>query len=164
MIADDHRILRQSLKSFLEAKGLEVVSQASNAKEALALAGKIRPQIIFLDIEMPGGGGIATIRKIARLSPSSQVLMLSAHDDEQYVRDALTKAGAIGYLVKRDLIQDMDRAVRAAMIGKRYVSSSVACITRGSVKIACELHGIEVITRRTPNAATNRARSNYRRD
>jgi len=126
MLADDHQVLRDSLKLLLEHNGCEVVGEASSGEEALALAAKVRPQVLVLDLEMPGVGGLAVIHRIVKLSPAPQVLILSAYDDEEYVVEALTRAGAAGYLVKRDGAGELVNAVRAVNAGKRYLSPSVA--------------------------------------
>jgi DNA-binding NarL/FixJ family response regulator len=128
MLADDHQVLRDSLKLLLEHNGCEVVGEASSGEEALALAAKVRPQVLVLDLEMPGIGGLAVIHRIVKLSPAPQVLILSAYDDEEYVVEALTRDGAAGYLVKRDGAGELINAVRAVNAGKRYLSPSVAPI------------------------------------
>jgi two-component system, NarL family, response regulator NreC len=128
MLADDHRVLRDSLKLFLEKNGCEVVGEASTGEEALALAAKVRPQVLVMDLEMPGVGGLAITHRIVKLSPPPRVLILSAYSDEEYVIEALTDAGAAGYLLKSDGTNELIQAVRAVNAGKRYLSPSVAPI------------------------------------
>jgi DNA-binding NarL/FixJ family response regulator len=128
MLADDHRVLRDSLKLFLEKNGCEVVGEAGTGEEALALAAKARPHVILMDLEMPGVGGLAVTYRITKLSPAPRVLILSAYDDEDYVIEALTQAGAAGYLLKSDGLEELLNAVRAIKSGKRYLSPSVAPI------------------------------------
>jgi DNA-binding NarL/FixJ family response regulator len=134
MIADDHQVLRDSLKLFLEKNGCDVVGEAGTGEEALALATKVRPQVLIMDLEMPGVGGLAVTHRIAKLSPTPRVLILSAYSDEDYVIEALTRAGAAGYLLKSDGIDELLNAVRAINSGKRYLSPSVAPILLGRLQ------------------------------
>jgi DNA-binding NarL/FixJ family response regulator len=128
MLADDHRVLRDALKLLLEKNGCEVVGEASTGEEALAVAARVRPQVLLMDLEMPGMGGLAITHRIVKLSPAPHVLILSAYDDEDYVIEALTRAGAAGYLLKSDAADELINAVRAVNVGKRYLSPSVAPI------------------------------------
>jgi two-component system response regulator NreC len=134
MLADDHRILRDSLKLLLEQNGCEVVGEAASAEEALTLAARVRPQVVVMDLEMPGVGGLAITHRIVKLSPAPRVLILSAYDDEEYVIEALTRAGAAGYVLKRDGVDELLHAVRAINAGKRYLSPSVAPILLGRLQ------------------------------
>src|ERR1700756_2775948 len=93
ILADDHRVLRDSLKLLLEKNGCEVVGEAATGEEALALAARLRPQVLVMDLEMPGVGGLAITYRITKLWPAPHVLILSAYDDEDYVIEALTRAG-----------------------------------------------------------------------
>ncbi|MBV8359522.1 MAG: response regulator transcription factor, partial [Deltaproteobacteria bacterium] len=85
MLADDHQVLRDSLKLLLEQNGCEIVGEASTGEEALGIAAKVRPQVLVMDLEMPGIGGLAITHRIAKLSPAPYILILSAYDDEEYV-------------------------------------------------------------------------------
>ncbi len=134
MLADDHRVLRDSLKLLLEQNGCEVVGEASSGEEALGIAAKVRPQVLVMDLEMPGVGGLAITHRIVKLSPAPQVLILSAYDDEEYVIEALTRAGAAGYLLKSDGADELINGVRAVNAGKRYLSPSVAPILLGRLQ------------------------------
>jgi DNA-binding NarL/FixJ family response regulator len=128
MLADDHRVLIGSLKALLEHHGCEVVGEATTGEEALALAAKVHPQVIVMDLEMPGTGGLAAAHRMKQAAPAARVLILSAHDDESDVIEALNEAGVAGYLVKSDAPEELVSAVRAVASGKRYVSPSVAPI------------------------------------
>ncbi len=128
MLADDHRVLLGSLKMLLERHGCEVVGEATTGEAALALAAKVRPQVIVMDLEMPGTGGLAAAHRMKQAAPAAKVLILSAHEDESDVLEALNEAGAAGYLVKRDAPEELVSAVRAVADGKRYLSPSVAPI------------------------------------
>ena len=129
VLADDHRMLREPLRLLLERGGeCEVIGEAASGEEAVALAAKIHPHVIILDIGMPGMGGIAAAHRIAKVSPTSRVLMLSQYDDEEYVLETLTEAGAAGYLLKTDAPEELLNAVRAVHGGKSYLSPSIAPI------------------------------------
>ncbi len=134
MLADDHRVLRDSLKLLLEKNGCEIVGEASTAEEALVVAARVHPQVIVMDLEMPGTGGLAVTHRIVKISPAPQVLILTAYDDEEYVIEALTRAGAAGYLLKNDAAEELVAAVRAVSAGKRYLSPSIAPILLGRLK------------------------------
>jgi DNA-binding NarL/FixJ family response regulator len=149
MLADDHRVLRDSLRLFLEQNGCEVVGEASTGEEALALAARVRPQVLVMDLEMPGVGGLAITHRIVKLSPAPHVLILSAYDDEEYVIEALTRAGAAGYLLKSDGVAELINAVRAIIAGKRYLSPSVAPILLGRLQSSePSLPILDLLTRR----------------
>jgi DNA-binding NarL/FixJ family response regulator len=134
LLADDHRILRESLRMLLEKNGFEIVAEAASGEEALALTGRLRPQVVVMDLQMPGTGGLAAAYNIRKTSPTSKVLILSAYDDEEYVIEALTEAGAAGYLLKTDAPEELVSAVRMVNAGKRYLSPSIAPIVLGRVK------------------------------
>ena len=129
VLADDHRMFRDPLRLLLERGGeCEVVGEAASGEEAVALTAKLHPQVTILDIGMPGMGGIAAAHRIAKASPASKVLMLSQYDDEEYVLETLTEAGAAGYLLKTDAPEELLNAVRAVHAGKSYLSPSIAPI------------------------------------
>jgi len=134
MLADDHRVLMGSLRALLERHGCEIVGEAIDGEEALALAAKMRPQVIVMDLEMPGTGGLAAAHRMKRAAPAAKVLILSAHDDESDVLEALNEAGVAGYLVKRDAPEELISAVHAVASGKRYLSPSVAPILLSRLK------------------------------
>jgi two-component system, NarL family, response regulator NreC len=134
MLADDHRVLRESLKLLLEQNGCAVVGEASTAEEALAIAASVHPQVLVMDLEMPGIGGLAITHRIVKLKPAPHVLILSTYDDEEYVIEALTRAGAAGYVLKTDGAGELVNAVRTVNAGKRYLSPSVAPILLGRLQ------------------------------
>jgi two-component system, NarL family, response regulator NreC len=134
MLVDDHRVLRDSLRLLLEKNGCEVVAEAATGEEALAAAAKVHPQVIVMDLEMPGMGGLAVTHRLSKISPAPHVLILSHYNDEEYVIEALTEAGAAGYLLKSDAAEELVTAVRAVNVGKRYLSPSVAPILLGRLK------------------------------
>jgi DNA-binding NarL/FixJ family response regulator len=134
MLADDHRVLIGSLKALLERHGCEVVGEATTGEEALAVAARVRPQVIVMDLEMPGTGGLAAAHRMKQAAPAAKVLILSAHHDESDVLEALNEAGVAGYLIKSDAPEELVSAVRTVAGGKRYLSPSVAPILLSRLK------------------------------
>ncbi len=92
MLADDHRVLIGSLRALLERHGCEIAGEATTGEEALAVAARVRPQVIVMDLEMPGTGGLAAAHRMKQAAPAAKVLILSAHDDESDVLEALNEA------------------------------------------------------------------------
>ena len=133
MLADDHRILREALKMVLAAE-CDVVGEASSGEQAVALAAQLKPQIVVLDVGMPGIGGLAAAHRIGKDVAACKVLVLSQYDDEEYVIEALTEAGAAGYLVKTDAAAELVAAVRAVNSGRRYLSPSIAPIVLAQLR------------------------------
>jgi len=127
LLADDHRILREALRSVL-ATECEVVAEAADGEQAVALAARLKPQVVVMDIGMPGIGGLAAARRIAKEAPLSKVLMLSQYEDEEYVLEALGEAKAAGYVVKTDAAAELLSAVRAVHSGRQYLSPTIAPI------------------------------------
>ena len=125
LLADDHRLFREALRTVLERE-CDVVGEAASGEEAVALAARTRPDIVLLDVGMPGVGGLNAAHRLARESPNSKVVILSQHDDEEYVIEAMVDAGAAGYLVKTDAASELLSALRAVAAGRRYLSAMVA--------------------------------------
>jgi two-component system response regulator NreC len=125
LIADDHRLFREALRAVLERE-CEVIGEAASGEEAVALAARTRPDIVLLDVGMPGVGGLNAAYRLAKQAPSSKVVILSQHDDEEYVIEAMVEAGAAGYLVKTDAAAELLSALRAVAAGRRYLSAAVA--------------------------------------
>jgi two-component system response regulator NreC len=125
LIADDHRLFREALRAVLERE-CNVVGEAASGEEAVALAARTRPDIVLLDVGMPGVGGLNAAHRLAKEAPSSKVVILSQHDDEEYVIEAMVEAGAAGYLVKTDAAAELLSALRAVAAGRSYLSAAVA--------------------------------------
>jgi len=126
LLADDHRLVRAGFRSLLEKiRGVEVVAEANDGREALELIGKHRPQIAFIDVAMPSLGGLETVPRIQKEFPETKVIILSMHANEEYVVQAL-RAGASGYLIKDAAIAELELAIRAVSRGDTYLSSRVS--------------------------------------
>lgn len=126
LLADDHVLVRQGTRELLEREGdLEVVGEAGDGEEAVALAVDLRPDVVIMDIAMPKLSGIEATRRIKSAQPDSAVLILSAYDDDQYVF-ALLEAGAAGYLLKDVPAQELVEAIRAVHAGESILHPAIA--------------------------------------
>ncbi len=125
LIADDHGLMRAGLRSLLaQNDAYEVVGEASNGNEALASALRLRPEVVLMDVSMPGPGGIETTRNIRERLPDVKVVILTVHEDEALLREAV-RAGASGYVVKRAVESELFAAIAAALRGDVYVHPSM---------------------------------------
>lgn len=121
VIADDHGVLRAGLRALLNAEpDLEVIGEAGTGEKAVRLAVDLQPDVMLMDISMPGLDGIAATRQIASQAPQVRVLLLTVHEDEALLREAL-EAGASGYIVKRAVESELIDAIRATVAGDLYV-------------------------------------------
>lgn len=127
IIADDHRMVRDALRLVIDGE-CDVVGEAANGEQLLELATRTRPDVILLDVAMPGIGGLAAAHRLRRSAPAAKVLVLSQYDDEEYVLEAMVEAGAAGYVLKGDAAGDLLAAIRAVHKGQRYLSPSVASV------------------------------------
>ena len=121
VVVDDHAVVRSGLRLLLEVEGdLEVVGDAGNAREAVFEVRASKPDVILLDVTMPGESGIEALPKLLHEAPDAKVLVLSMEDDPSYVREAFA-AGARGYVLKEAADAEVVAAVREVADGKRYV-------------------------------------------
>lgn len=126
LLADDHALVRSGIRLVLESlSGLEVVGEAQGGHEALKLVESLRPDIALLDISMPGLNGIETARHMRKRFPSIRSVILSMHDGEAYVSQAL-RAGASGYLLKDATPAELELALTAVSRGETYLSTRVS--------------------------------------
>jgi DNA-binding NarL/FixJ family response regulator len=123
VIVEDHTIVREGLRPLLEGKGVEVVGEAGDGLEAVRLVKELAPQIVIMDVALPRLGGIEATRRIVKGNPDMKVIMLTIHDEPQYVFKSL-EAGAKGYLVKEAPLEELMTAIRAVMNGETYLSSN----------------------------------------
>jgi two-component system, NarL family, response regulator NreC len=121
VVVDDHAVVRTGLRLLLDGQeDVEVVGEAGNAKDAIFRARAMKPDVILLDVVMPGESGIDVLPKLKKESPETQVLVLSMQDDPSYVREAFA-AGASGYVLKEAVDEEVVAAVREVAGGGRYV-------------------------------------------
>jgi DNA-binding NarL/FixJ family response regulator len=126
LLADDHAVVRQGLRALLEAEGdIDVVGEAENGRQAVAQAKKTLPDVVVMDVAMPGMNGLEATRQIVRNIPSSKVLVLTSYGDDDYVNQLL-EAGATGYLVKQTAAADLLKAIREVHQGNTFFSPSIA--------------------------------------
>jgi two-component system response regulator NreC len=125
LLADDHAVLRSGLRLLLDAQpDLKVVGEANDGREALALAAEVQPDLILLDLNMPGLTGMEALPMLSKIAPSARILILTMHDDQGYLKQAL-RHGAAGYVLKRAADGELISAVRAVMRGEVYVHPSM---------------------------------------
>jgi DNA-binding NarL/FixJ family response regulator len=126
LLADDHTVVRQGLRALLVVEGdIEIVGEADTGRQAVAMAKKLMPDVVVMDIAMPLLNGLEATRQITTQLPASKVLILSSYRDDEYVQQ-LTEAGAAGYLVKQTAANDLLKAIREAHKGNAFFSPSIA--------------------------------------
>src|SRR5688572_19985988 len=126
LLADDHTLVRAGIRGLLAAlRDVEVVGETGDGHEALRLAEALRPDVVLLDIGMPGLNGLEVAARLTKLDPVIRVVILSMHAAEEYVLQAL-RAGAAGYLLKGSSVAELEVAIRAVMQGDPYLSPAVS--------------------------------------
>lgn len=126
VVADDHQIVRNGLRSmFLSSPEFELVGEASSGEEAIALTREMKPDVSILDISMPGLSGIEAARRIKQENPNARILMLTIHDDQEYVYQ-IVRADANGYILKNAGCAELFAAVKAVASGNRFFSPSIS--------------------------------------
>lgn len=134
VLADDHALVREGTAELLQrAGGITVVGQAADGQEALELVSATRPDVLLLDLAMPGLDGLEVTRRALRQSPATRVVALTAHEEQPYVL-AMLQAGASGYLSKSSRGREVVQAVRAAAAGETVFSASIGrSVTRSAL-------------------------------
>ena len=125
VLADDHVLVRQGLKSLLEREKFQVVAEASDGQELIRLTETHHPDIGVLDISMPTLNGIEAARELARCSPQTKVILLTQHEEEQYIHEAL-EVGVKGYVLKSQVASDLVHAMQQVSRGGIYLSPGVS--------------------------------------
>jgi two-component system response regulator NreC len=126
LVVDDHRVVRRAVCSLLSSDPiLNVVCETASGEQAVQKAEELQPDLVLLDISLPGINGIETARRLRRVSPKSHIIFLSQHDSLQMVKDAL-KTGGHGYVAKSDAGSELLNAIRAVRAGKQFVSQRIA--------------------------------------
>jgi two-component system, NarL family, response regulator NreC len=125
LLADDHALVRQGLKAFLEKQGLQIVAEASDGQETLRWAEKTQPDVAVLDVSMPVLNGVDTARELKKSSPKTQIILLTQHEEDQYVTEAL-RVGVKGYVLKNQAAADLVHAIREVCRGSVYLSPNIS--------------------------------------
>jgi DNA-binding NarL/FixJ family response regulator len=126
LLADDHTLVREGIRKLLESeRDFEVVGEAQDGREAVALGKKIRPDVVLMDLAMPLLNGLEATRQLHQAVPGSKVLILSAHSDDGYVKSA-TMCGAVGFLLKQSCAKEVCRAIREVHKGNTFFSPALS--------------------------------------
>jgi DNA-binding NarL/FixJ family response regulator len=125
LLVDDHALVRAGIRALLHELGFDVVAEAGDAYEAVQLIEVHKPDVVLMDIAMPGLSGLEVTTQLAQAMPQVRVIILSVHTNAEYVRRAL-RAGAAGYLIKNSAATELDIAIKAAARGDTYLSPAVA--------------------------------------
>jgi DNA-binding NarL/FixJ family response regulator len=125
LIADDHGLMRAGLRAVLEDEpAIEVVGEAENGEQVLQLTGQLQPDMVLLDIGIPGIDGIEATRRLKRINPDIRVLILTVYEEESLLREAI-RAGASGYLLKRAAEEELIAAIHAVWRGDLYLHPAI---------------------------------------
>lgn len=126
LLADDHQMFREGVRGLLEARpDMSVVAEAGTGEEALSQATEHRPDVVVLDVSMPGRGGLETVAELKKRNPRVRVLMLTVHPEDRFAVRCL-KGGADGYMTKDNATDELITAIRKVHTGGKYVSPSLA--------------------------------------
>ncbi|MDF1593304.1 MAG: response regulator transcription factor [Desulfobacterales bacterium] len=126
IIADDHTIVRKGLCSLLDGENdIDVIGEAENGREAIKQVEKLMPDVVLLDISMPGLNGLEATRQLKKKFPKLRILILTMHDNDEYIFETL-RAGASGYLVKRSAPNELISAIKAVCRGESFLSPSIS--------------------------------------
>ena len=129
MLAEDHGLVRAGIHALLDRmEGVEVVAEVKDGQEAVRVVESLRPDVVLMDVAMPGLNGLEAADRITKQWPDVRVIILSMHENEEYLRQAL-KAGALGYLLKGADLSELEHAIRAVSRGETYLTPSVARYT-----------------------------------
>jgi two-component system, NarL family, invasion response regulator UvrY len=126
LLVDDHAVVRMGFKMLIEAEAdIKVIGEAESGEAAIKLFQELKPDIIVMDITMPGIGGLASIDRIMTKDKNTKILVLSAHEDSVHPKRVLN-AGAMGYLTKRSAAEELIKAIKSIHQGKRYLEPNIA--------------------------------------
>src|SRR5207247_6457856 len=125
VIVDDHDLFRTGLRNLLEEQGVQVVGEAAAGGEAVRAVAELTPDVVVMDLNMPGISGVEATRQITMIAPLTRVVVLTISDQDADVMDAIL-AGACGYLLKDASIQELMAGIRAASVGESLVSPTIA--------------------------------------
>lgn len=152
LIADDHALIREGLKQILELdENIKVIAQATNGEEAFQLSQELNPDVVLLDINMPKLNGIETLKKFRNMGVNSKVIILTIHEDKEYILKTL-KLGADGYLLKDSSADNLIQGIKIVATGEQYIQPSVMDIVSKSPDydeyLNENMHKIQLLTNR----------------
>jgi DNA-binding NarL/FixJ family response regulator len=153
LLADDHKIVRQGTRLYLESMGIEVLGEATNGHEAVEMACRLAPDVVVMDIHMPELTGIEATRRIRHDTDEVRVLVLTAYDNPAYIQ-ALLEAGADGFVLKTAELSELLKSIEEVALGRRAFSDA----TLKKVAEFKEVHMIEALTDREIEVLTEAAK------
>lgn len=146
ILADDHILVRQCLRSLLEREGLQVVAEASDGQEAVERVQSLQPDVAVIDISMPIRNGLDAAREIGRCSPKTRTILLTQHDEDEYISEALD-AGMKGYVLKSQAASDLVQAIHQVTRGQVYLSPGVSSAVLEAYRTKAKKPGDPLTTR-----------------
>jgi DNA-binding NarL/FixJ family response regulator len=138
LLADDHQIIRDGMKVFLERQGYKVNADAQNGQEAVRLALQLKPEVVVLDITMPVMNGLEAAREILKSAPATKIVFLTMHDDSAHLLDAL-RIGVKGFVTKTHAAEDLVHAIREALRGKTYLSPELSQTVIAAIQLKTDV-------------------------
>jgi DNA-binding NarL/FixJ family response regulator len=142
LIVDDHDLFRSGLRNLLEEEGVRVVGEAAAGQEAVKIVREVAPDVVVMDLNMPGMGGVEATRHISTIAPLTRVVMLTISDQDNDVIDAIL-AGACGYLLKDSSIQELIAGIHAASHGESLISPTIAAKVLQRIRASSSQPAIE---------------------
>lgn len=126
LVVDDHQLVRIGTSRLLaDIEGLQIIGQAESGEQAIDMVKDLKPDVVLMDIQMPGIGGLEATRRCLRVDPDLKIIAVTVHEDEPYP-SKLLGVGAVGYLTKNADVDEMVRSIKKVMSGQRYISAEVA--------------------------------------
>jgi DNA-binding NarL/FixJ family response regulator len=144
LLVDDHDLFRTGLRNLLEEQGVQVVGEAASGADAVRIVREIAPEVVVMDLNMPGISGVEATREITSIAPLTRVVVLTISDEDDDVMDAIV-AGACGYLVKDSSIEELMRGITAASVGESLISPPIAAKVLQRVRAVTLDQGAETI-------------------
>jgi DNA-binding NarL/FixJ family response regulator len=144
LLVDDHDLFRTGLRNLLEEQGVQVVGEAASGADAVRIVREIAPEVVVMDLNMPGITGVEATREITSIAPLTRVVVLTISDEDDDVMDAIV-AGACGYLVKDSSIEELMRGITAASVGESLISPPIAAKVLQRVRAVTLDQGAETI-------------------
>lgn len=142
LLAEDHKMVRQGTRLYLESMGVEVVGEATNGREAVMLAGELQPDVIVMDIHLPELTGVEATRRIRHDHPDIRILVLTAYDDPAYVH-ALLEVGADGFILKTAELAELFKALEEVAVGgKAYDAETLARVRQHQTDMSVQVEGL----------------------